>query len=539
MTLSSTGSAAHRRSAAIVLTLLLAVGAGLAVHASRSRVSGASASSRIERINHIANSGSASAAETLAQSAANDPDQSVREAALIGLSHCLTPDVRPIIEQALDNPSPGVRAGAAYALAAYSDEPSANRLLDLSLNDSVSRVREGAVTALGRNGHARSIVNLFQIVEKSTDPQVQYLAIKELHKKLGTRYVGAQPSKVKDWPWQTQLVAGWLLQDPMLQNAFAKTGVPLPKSTTGWDPTKVPALKEMVASSGDPIRGRAIFLDRSKVSCTFCHTLEGLGGKVGPELTNLTQTITLDKLIESIIEPSNEIKEGFQAYDLETKEGNRIYGIKVSSDSEKTVLRDTSGNLVTIPANQIQSFEPGKLSIMPEEAVATLKPSDFADMLAFLMNPAAQKTLRSMVTHAFVAGPIAAPIDIENPADAGGDASGSIDTLHGKRNWQPVESDSTRRFNIRAYASPKGTAAISLSVESPKEQAARLWIFDEGRARVTINGSLAFTGEIRQSPIEVKLHTGTNRLVIRVDAPAAESIGILLDAPDVNPDVRK
>ncbi len=160
------------------------------------------------------------------------------------------------------------------------------------------------------------------------------------------------------------------------------------------DPESVKRLEELVQSKGDAIRGRALFLDRNRLACVTCHRLEGVGGEVGPDLTKLYLNVTLPKLIESILEPSKEIKEGYQTYIVATNDGQVYEGLKMSTDVQRTVLRDGRGKNVTILATNIKRMTVSKISLMPEGLTASLKLEEFADLLAFLRDGKVQATLR-------------------------------------------------------------------------------------------------------------------------------------------------
>src|SRR5690348_11746899 len=56
--------------------------------------------------------------------------------------------------------------------------------------------------------------------------------------------------------------------------------------------------------SGDATRGRAVFLDESRVACSKCHTTDGSGAKAGPELGAIGDKYARQELIRSILEPS-------------------------------------------------------------------------------------------------------------------------------------------------------------------------------------------------------------------------------------------
>ena len=98
-------------------------------------------------------------------------------------------------------------------------------------------------------------------------------------------------------------------------------------------------------NKGNPIRGRQLYLNNKAVGCITCHRLEGVGGNVGPDLTRVWDTLSLEKVMESMLDPSKEIKEGYQTHVATTKTGLTVSGLKVSQNAKELILqrRDRQG----------------------------------------------------------------------------------------------------------------------------------------------------------------------------------------------------
>ncbi len=170
----------------------------------------------------------------------------------------------------------------------------------------------------------------------------------------------------------------------------------LKRGLVASDAQSAKRLEELVRSRGNSTKGKALFLNRAKLACVTCHRLEGVGGQVGPDLTNLYQNATAAKLIESIFEPSKEIKEGYGTFIVATRDGQVFEGLKISSDAQRTVLRDAQGKDITVPAADIKRSVESKVSLMPEGLAATLSLDELADLVAFLLDGKAQAVLREM-----------------------------------------------------------------------------------------------------------------------------------------------
>ena len=105
--------------------------------------------------------------------------------------------------------------------------------------------------------------------------------------------------------------------------------------------------------------------------------------------------MTFAKRLESILEPSREIKEGYGSLRVETQDGRLVSGILVSKVADGITLRDARGQEIRVPAAEVERSEADPASLMPEGITATWSHEDFVDLLAFLGDRRAQESLRS------------------------------------------------------------------------------------------------------------------------------------------------
>ena len=153
-------------------------------------------------------------------------------------------------------------------------------------------------------------------------------------------------------------------------------------------------LREFVAKSGNPDRGKAIYLDAKKGGCVTCHRLEGSGGEVGPDLTKIWETLSFDKRVESILDPSKEIKEGYDAYKVATTDGRVLTGLLVSKNDREITLKDAQAREVKVPIAEVEQQQKDAVSLMPAGVVGHLSLAELADLLAFLGDRKSQEALR-------------------------------------------------------------------------------------------------------------------------------------------------
>jgi putative heme-binding domain-containing protein len=199
---------------------------------------------------------------------------------------------------------------------------------------------------------------------------------------------------------------------PALVRALPKTGLPAPMARAGlraaraggrnepdlvWaltrganleeeaqilSPAELQRLAQTVMKEGDPARGEKIFR-RKELSCINCHAIGGVGGKVGPDLTSIGASAQTDYLIESVLYPNRKIKEGYHTVIVETKDGEDLSGILASENTDKLVLRDSTGKEKEISKKDIAKRVTGA-SLMPGGLVDALTAKERLDLYRFL-----------------------------------------------------------------------------------------------------------------------------------------------------------
>ncbi len=148
-------------------------------------------------------------------------------------------------------------------------------------------------------------------------------------------------------------------------------------------PEQLTQMMAEVKSAGDPARGELIYR-RANLQCQVCHALGAVGGIVGPDMVSLGASAPVDYIIESLLEPSKKIKEGYATTMLTTKTGGIHSGFLVRTDDREVILRDAAGKTESIPANTVDKQESVPVSLMPPALTATLRRDEFVDLVRFL-----------------------------------------------------------------------------------------------------------------------------------------------------------
>ena len=135
---------------------------------------------------------------------------------------------------------------------------------------------------------------------------------------------------------------------------------------------------------GDAAAGQKLFSDSSKLACTQCHTVDGKGGKAGPDLFAVGDKYGRDELIESILYPSAKIAVGYSTTTIRTRSGDMFQGIIKDANDREIALMGSDGKLVRIDTRQIDRQQTTDVSLMPEGLEAALTLPQFADLIAYL-----------------------------------------------------------------------------------------------------------------------------------------------------------
>ncbi|MBX6313248.1 MAG: hypothetical protein IRY99_10100 [Isosphaeraceae bacterium] len=293
----------------------------------------------------------------------------------------------------------------------------------------------------------------------------------------------------------------------------------------------VAELKERVQRGADPWKGLAIFRRETGVRCATCHKIENFGGNVGPALTGVSQALSLDKLIEAVLEPSKEIKEGYESYKVALQDGRVLSGIKVAQDDQTLTLRDANGQEMRLPISEIDEQMRESTSLMPVGLVADLSLDELADLLAFLQSPPAQATLRhrQRLDHWLAIGPFSpGPDDAPFPLDAVDPSqrfAGQVGTL---LSWVPLDASTWGLVNLRGqFGLNPGRAYLATQIRSETDQDAALRFALDGPSRIYLNGTKVgeAPGQPRVNPqgpfhlAHLPLKAGWNTLLIAVDRP--------------------
>ncbi len=169
-------------------------------------------------------------------------------------------------------------------------------------------------------------------------------------------------------------------QNPELQAWLEKIWPNTGSPTTADMEKKIQQLAGVIRNGiGDPYAGRTLFQN----TCGNCHKLFGQGAEVGPDLTVYNRA-DLESMLLAIVNPSAEIREGFENYSVETKDDRSLSGFLVEQDSQRIVLRGLDNQNVTLARADVVELKAAGMSLMPVGLLDGFNEQQTRDLFAYL-----------------------------------------------------------------------------------------------------------------------------------------------------------
>ncbi len=184
-----------------------------------------------------------------------------------------------------------------------------------------------------------------------------------------------------------RLDLSWFTTADRRPRALARRRLLMPWVT----PTDEPLVGKRQVSElagGDWARGKKIFFGEQAI-CFKCHQAGGEGGKIGPDLSSLTQR-DYASVLRDIVEPSAAINPDHLAYHIELKDAESLTGVVLETAPERIVVGQVNGQTISVPRNRIAGLKASSVSLMPEGLLKPLTAAQQKDLLTFLLTEPSQ-----------------------------------------------------------------------------------------------------------------------------------------------------
>ncbi len=135
-------------------------------------------------------------------------------------------------------------------------------------------------------------------------------------------------------------------------------------------------------STVDLHKGAAIF----NTHCSACHAVNGVGGQLAPDLTNIG-TRTDEELLVSILDPSRMVSYELRLQVVVSKSGEVFSGTISAETASSITIKQPDGQEKTILRENIRKKTATSQSIMPEGFERMIDQRQMADLIGFLRQP--------------------------------------------------------------------------------------------------------------------------------------------------------
>lgn len=134
-------------------------------------------------------------------------------------------------------------------------------------------------------------------------------------------------------------------------------------------------------ATGDPLAGKKIY--DGKGGCGVCHLVNGKGGVLGPDLSEIGLRRSLKFLSDSITDPSAYINPEYRSATVVTRDGKTVRGVRLNEDDYSIQLRDMGEELRSFLKSDLKEMRLEKESLMPSYK-SSLSGTELNDLVAYL-----------------------------------------------------------------------------------------------------------------------------------------------------------
>jgi len=178
------------------------------------------------------------------------------------------------------------------------------------------------------------------------------------------------------------LTAHWSTERSATPRAFSLRRVLLPYAQAQEAPP-MPHNEDLAELAGaHRENGKVVF----QSLCIVCHALQGEGGRVGPELSNLVYR-DYDSVLRDIRDPNAAINPEHVAYTVTKKDGSEITAVLSAENANSVSLALPGGQVIDVPRSEIAGMKQLATSLMPAGLDKAMNPEQLRDLMAYLLIP--------------------------------------------------------------------------------------------------------------------------------------------------------
>ena len=136
----------------------------------------------------------------------------------------------------------------------------------------------------------------------------------------------------------------------------------------------------------DLVKGKAMY---AASLCQSCHTMQGQGGAIGPDLSQLGTRFSAKDILVATIDPNATISDQYQSTVLELKAGGSIVG-RINNENAKNYYISQNpfapNDIKTVSKSTVALKKNGDVSIMMPGLINRLNEEELKDLMAYLIS---------------------------------------------------------------------------------------------------------------------------------------------------------
>lgn len=147
--------------------------------------------------------------------------------------------------------------------------------------------------------------------------------------------------------------------------------------------------KTSAATEASAIRGKEIFAN--KAGCSACHMIRGVGGFIGPELSDYGTNHSSDEIRNAILSADKRPAIRKTLAKATTKNGEQISGLVRNEDNFSLQLQSLDGTFHLLEKSNLAEFVLDASPVMPSDYGTKLSKDELDQLVAYLLSLAEPK----------------------------------------------------------------------------------------------------------------------------------------------------